>query len=46
MIKKVKSFLESYSSSKIVNFSHQEKAFTETEMNKKISYDFAFDINI
>ena len=44
-INKVKKFFKNYKSRDIVNFSHEEKAFTETEMYKKISYDYAFDIS-
>ncbi|MBR7042441.1 MAG: hypothetical protein IKI04_02960 [Bacilli bacterium] len=30
----------------IVDYSHKEKTFAETEFYNKISYDFAFDIDI
>lgn len=45
VIKKVKSFFDKYTSKEIVNFSHQEKAFTETKFSKKISYDHSFEID-
>lgn len=45
IINDVKNFFNKYKSKDIVNFSHEEKAFTETDFNKKISYDYAFDIN-
>ena len=45
VIKKVKAFFSTYKVKDIVSFSHQEKAFTDTEFYKKISYDYSFDIN-
>ena len=44
-INKVKKFFNNYNSKEIVNFSHKEKGFIETEFYKKISYDYAFDID-
>ena len=43
---KVNNFFKDYTSSEIVEYSHKEKAFKETEYYKNISYDYAFDINI
>lgn len=40
----VKNKFKDFNSKDIVNFSHQEKAFLETEYLNKISYDLAFDI--
>lgn len=40
----VKKYFKKYSSQKIVEFSHKEKAFLNTDFYKKISYDYAFDI--
>lgn len=45
IINTVKTFFEQYKTSDIVRFSHEEKAFTETEFYEKISYDYAFDID-
>lgn len=44
ILNKVKEYFQNYTSSDIVVFSHKEKAFTESEFYKKISYDYAFDI--
>lgn len=41
----VKNKFKKYSSKEIVDFSHNEKAFTATKYFDKISYDYAFDIN-
>lgn len=43
-IRKVKDFFKDFNSSKIVNFSHEEKAFIEPDFFDKISYEYAFDI--
>lgn len=43
-IEKVKDYFKKYNSKEIVDYSHNEKAFIETEYYKKISYDYAFDI--
>ena len=45
ILKQVKNKFLSFGSKDIVNFSHQEKAFTNTKFYNKISYDFAFDID-
>lgn len=44
-MKKVKDFFKGYTSSKIANFSHQEKAWLETFDGQKISYKYALDLN-
>lgn len=46
LLKKINNKFKDFGSKEIVDFSHQEKAFTETEYYKKISYDYAFDIKI
>lgn len=45
IINKVNEFFKDFKSKDVVNFSHEEKAFTETEFSKSISYDYAFDID-
>ena len=45
IINNVKKFFEKYTSSDIVTFSHEEKAFIETDFFKNISYEYAFDLN-
>lgn len=40
----VKKYFSSFTSQSIVEYSHQEKAFVETNLYEKISYDYAFDI--
>ena len=39
-------FRPAESSKDIVDFSHKEKAFTSPEFFDKISYDYAFDIDL
>lgn len=46
IINKVIKYFKDFNSKKIVDYSHQEKAFTETKFYEKISYDHAFDIEI
>lgn len=46
IIKRVKDYFAKINSSKIIDFSHEEKAFIETKYYEKISYDYAFDIEI
>ena len=41
-----KRYFEKFNTSQIVEFSHKEKAFTDTVKLEKISYDYAFDLNI
>lgn len=44
IIEKVKKYFKSFTSRTIVEHSHQEKAFKETNFYEKISYDYAFDL--
>ena len=46
IIEKVSKKFKCYSSNKLVEISHKEKAFLNTDYYKKISYEYAFDINI
>lgn len=46
ILNKVYNTFSNYSSKEIVNISHKEKAFNNTSFNNKISYDYAFDINL
>jgi len=46
IINKVKSYFEDYKVKDIVDYSHKEKAFLETNMFDKINYDYAFDLSI
>ncbi len=45
IINRVKEFFKNFNTKKIVEFSHEEKAFKETEMFKLIDYSYAFDID-
>ena len=45
VLKRVKEYFKKFNSKDITEFSHEEKAFTETKFAKNISYDYAFDIN-
>lgn len=44
IINRVIKYFKNYSSKKIVDYSHKEKAFTDTKENNLISYDYAFDL--
>lgn len=46
IMKKVKNKFLLFTSKEIADYSHNEKAFIETEYSKKISYDYSFDIDI
>ena len=46
VLKKVKEKFTTFGSRDIVDFSHKEKAFLSTEPLNKISYDYAFDIDL
>lgn len=46
ILRMVKEKFKNFNSREIVDFSHKEKAFTFTEFFEKISYDYAFDINM
>lgn len=45
ILKYVKETFKDYSSKDISEFSHKEKAYINTQIGKKISYDYAFEIN-
>ncbi len=45
IIEKVEKYFQNFNSKQIVDFSHKEKAFLETEMFKSIDYSYAFDID-
>ena len=38
-------YLINYTSKDIVEYSHKEKAFTQTQYGELISYEYAFDID-
>ncbi len=42
----MKGYFQDYKSKDIVEFSHKEKGFIETEFYKNISYDYAFNIDL
>lgn len=46
ILNKVKKYFNKYTVGDIVNYSHKEKAFTDTNKCEKISYDYAFDIDL
>lgn len=46
ILKLVKTKFKKYGSKDIVDYSHREKAFTETDFYRRISYEYAFDINL
>lgn len=43
---RIKKKFEDFSSKEIVDYSHNEKAFIESDFSKRISYDYAFDIDL
>ena len=45
VINRVVKFFDKFSSVDIENYSHKEKGYIETNDNKKISYDYAFDFH-
>lgn len=45
ILNKVRDYFKKFGSKEIADFSHEEKAYIETEFTKNISYDYAFDIN-
>ena len=45
-IKEIEKYFSNFGSKQIADFSHNEKAFMETEFGKKIEYDYAFDIKL
>lgn len=46
LIKKVKTYFKEYTSKKIVEKSHSEKAFLKTNFQDRIDYNYSFDIDI
>lgn len=44
IINKIKEYFKDFNTRRIVEFTHKEKAFKETEMFKLIDYSYAFDI--
>lgn len=46
ILEEVKKYFNNYTSKEIALFSHNEKAFKETEFSKKIEYDYGFDIEL
>ncbi|MBP3635028.1 MAG: DUF4065 domain-containing protein [Bacilli bacterium] len=46
IIEYIKKYFQDFNSQKIVEFSHKETAFTDTNYYKNISYDYAFDISL
>lgn len=45
-LKEVKNYFQNFKSKEIEEKSHQEEAYKKTEYCHKISYDYAFDINL
>ncbi|MDO4963297.1 MAG: DUF4065 domain-containing protein [bacterium] len=45
-LKNIKKYFSNFTSSSIAEFSHREKAYINTKFNKKIEYDYAFDIEL
>lgn len=46
VLAKIKKFFKDYNVKKIVDYSHKEKAFIDTNKCEKISYDYSFDIDL
>lgn len=46
LIDKIKKYFEKFSVKEIVQFSHNEKAYIETQPKEIISYDYSFDLQI
>lgn len=46
VLSKIKKYFKDYNVKKIVDYSHKEKAYTDTNDCAKISYDYSFDINL
>ena len=45
IMKKVRDKFKTFTSSDIADYSHREKAFTDSNYSDRISYDYAFDID-
>jgi DNA-binding transcriptional regulator YiaG len=46
VIKEVKSYFKDFNVKEIVDYSHNEQAFKNTKLCNKISFEYAFDINL
>lgn len=46
VLDKVKKYFKNYNVKEIVEYSHKEKAFLDTNKCEKISYDYSFDIDL
>ena len=46
IINRVIIYFKDFNSKNIVDYSHKEKAFIETNLYEKISYDYSFDIKV
>lgn len=46
IINRVKDYFKDYKVKDIVDYSHNEKAFTDTNFGDKISYEYAFDLSL
>lgn len=46
ILAKIKKYFKDYNVKKIVDYSHKEKAYTDTNDCAKISYDYSFDIDL
>lgn len=46
VLAKIKKYFKDYNVKKIVDYSHKEKAYTDTNDCAKISYDYSFDIDL
>ena len=46
VLDKIKKYFKNYNAKEIVDYSHKEKAFIDTNKCEKISYDYSFDIDL
>ena len=46
VLDKIKKYFKNYNAKEIVEYSHKEKAFIDTNKCEKISYDYSFDIDL
>ena len=46
IINKLKDYFKDFKVKNIVEYSHKEKAFTDTNYGDKISYEYAFDLSL
>ena len=42
----IKKYFKNYNAKEIVDYSHKQKAFIDTNKCEKISYDYSFDIDL